>query len=549
MVRLFNSTSISTSAFSSIFFLAVILLTACGGGGGGSNSTPTGTSTVGVSGTVTFTSYKPNSTIGLDYGTPTEKPIRGAIVELQNAGGTVLDSANTTATGIYSLTAPANSSVVVVVKAALGSPAAPNTKVVDNTNGGALYAMSMNVTTSTNNVSQDFNANSGWDGAVYSTTRVAAPFAILDILYQAQQMVLAADSSASFPLLLVNWSINNISSSGDLTLGQIGTSHYNSDSGQLYILGAAENDTDEYDTHVIAHEWGHYFAANFSRSDSIGGSHGVGDILDPTIAFGEGFGNAFSGMVMDDPLYVDTGGISQGTVYVNLDLEADSILDTDTHAVGILLDGFYAETSIQEVLYDLYDSGGLDDDTIGLGFSPIYNVLIDGQRTTPAFTSIFSFLHYLKQNIPASSAAITSLALAENIGDGDEYEATTFPLYTTVPMDGTVVTLDVDNVSIQTWTTFGPITANFFGNKLYNTLYFKFIAPAAGCYTFEATPTAGGDLILIGQNGATLNQYPAGVAETASDTFTLGEQDVIAVGSIGGAQTFTVRLFSTPSAC
>lgn len=524
----------------------VLLIAACGGGGSGGGSTSG--STVTVSGVVSYTSYQPNSVTGLDYGTFQEKPIRGAIVELQNTGGTVLDSDNTTATGNYSLTAPVNASVVVVVKAALGSPATPNTKVIDNTSGGALYAMSMSVTTSTSDVPQDFNANSGWDGAAYSTTRVAAPFAVLDVIYQAQQMVLAADSGASFPLLLVNWSINNIPSPGDLTLGEIGTSHYNGSNGQLYILGAANLDTDEYDTHVIAHEWGHFFEPNFSRSDNIGGDHASGNILDPTVAFGEGFGNALSGMVMDNPLYIDTGGVSQATVNINMDLEADSVLDTDTHAVGNLLDGFYAETSIQEVLYDLYDSGGSDDDTIGLGFTPIYNVLIGGQKTTPAFTSIFSFLHYLKQAIPASSAEITSLALAENIGDGDEYEATVAPLYTTVPMDGTIVTLDVDGFSIQTWNTYGTITATNPGNKLFNRLYFKFAATTTDCYTFEASPTAGGDLHFYFL-GTPVDQSGAGVAETTAVNIPAGEQGGFAVGSLGGEEPFTVRIFSTPSAC
>jgi hypothetical protein len=31
--------------------------------------------------------------------------------------------------------------------------------------------------------------------------------------------------------------------------------------------------TDEYDDHVIIHEWGYCFEDKFSRSDSIGGNH------------------------------------------------------------------------------------------------------------------------------------------------------------------------------------------------------------------------------------------------------------------------------------
>ena len=54
--------------------------------------------------------------------------------------------------------------------------------------------------------------------------------------------------------------------------------------------------TDEYDDHVVVHEWAHYFEANFSRSDSIGGDHASDNVLDIRLAFGEGFGNAYSAM-------------------------------------------------------------------------------------------------------------------------------------------------------------------------------------------------------------------------------------------------------------
>ena len=102
--------------------------------------------------------------------------------------------------------------------------------------------------------------------------------------------MLSANPSQVFPALKINWSVNNIPVSGNKAIGQITTSHYSPSEGQLYILGAADNDTDENDDHVIAHEWGHYFEDKFSRSDSLGGSHSGNDRLDLRVAFGEGFG-------------------------------------------------------------------------------------------------------------------------------------------------------------------------------------------------------------------------------------------------------------------
>ena len=55
----------------------------------------------------------------------------------------------------------------------------------------------------------------------------------------------------------------------------------------ICLVGAADQDTDEYDRHVIAHESGHYLEYYFSRSDSIGGPHALPDQLDLRVAFGE----------------------------------------------------------------------------------------------------------------------------------------------------------------------------------------------------------------------------------------------------------------------
>jgi hypothetical protein len=56
----------------------------------------------------------------------------------------------------------------------------------------------------------------------------------------------------------------------------------------MFLLGKEDVDTDEFDTHVVVHEWGHYFESAVSRSDSPGGNHALGDLLDARLAFGEG---------------------------------------------------------------------------------------------------------------------------------------------------------------------------------------------------------------------------------------------------------------------
>src|SRR5699024_2060534 len=93
------------------------------------------------------------------------------------------------------------------------------------------------------------------------------------------------------------------------------------------ILGKEDLDTDEYDSAVVVHEWGHYFENQMARSDSMGGYHGGGDVLDMRLAFGEGWGNALAGMVRDDPLYVDTQGARQQLPGVIMDVGANDFYE------------------------------------------------------------------------------------------------------------------------------------------------------------------------------------------------------------------------------
>jgi hypothetical protein len=114
----------------------------------------------------------------------------------------------------------------------------------------------------------------------------------------------AGDAGAEFPELSVYWSPTNIGagngeSDAEIALGQIrhqplpGARQGQGTGYQLYLLGKPDNDTDENDSHVIAHEFGHYLQAAFSRDDSAGGTHEDGDVLDIRVAFSEGWGNGW----------------------------------------------------------------------------------------------------------------------------------------------------------------------------------------------------------------------------------------------------------------
>lgn len=440
-------------------------------------------STVTVSGDITFDSVPTDPVLGLVYSYTTQKPVRGVVVEAINvADASILSTTSADNAGHYSVTIPSNTNIKIRIEAHLLKTGAPSWdfRVVDNTNSQALYvADSASFNSGTSNLSKSYNLPSGWGGSSYTSTRVAAPFAILDTVYKAMSKITTADNTVHFPQLLINWSVSNIGTSGDKTLGQIGTSHYSPSEKQLYILGSADNDTDEYDDHIIAHEWGHYFEANFSRSDSPGGNHtiGSGDKLDPRVAFGEGFGNAFSGMATDDPNYIDTNGAAQGSLAVVMNL-ADSNGDP-------LSIGWYSEYSVQYILYALYNN---------LGFSPLYSVFTNQQKTTNSFTTIYSFITYLKANNPSSTAMINGLLSAKNISttfidvwDSSGTETNSggnpkaLPVYTGL-------TVGAPAVQVCGNDQFG------INNKLMDRRFIAFQIASTGTYTLSISPaTAGGE--------------------------------------------------------
>ncbi|MDH5484320.1 MAG: hypothetical protein OEY43_03710, partial [Gammaproteobacteria bacterium] len=320
--------------------IPLLLLQACSGGGGdsvtasastvsvhpraaiqcvvGATSGPVNnldcadSNNVSVSGVISYDRVPHNPDGSLDYTAAfVSMPVRGATVDAVYPGG--VQSAATDVNGNYQICVPKDTNGMIIrayaEMKATGQPGWDFT-VVDNTQGQALYSIQtapFNVLAS-NITAKNRHAQTVWGGSSY-TKHEAAPFAILDSIYDAYRTVLNECKGAQFPALKINWSENNVDVSGSPVDGNITTTAF--DGEQIYVLGKEDADTDEYDGHVIIHEWAHYFEHNFSRLDSIGGSHSGGDILDIRVAFSEGFSNAYSAISTGDVNYYDSGGGNQ----------------------------------------------------------------------------------------------------------------------------------------------------------------------------------------------------------------------------------------------
>lgn len=479
--------------------LAGLLLSACGGGGGGGGGGQPPPTNVTISGTITFDRIPFDTVLGngLNPTAVTQAPARQVTVQaIAAAGDTVLATTTTDTVGNYSLSVAANTNMFIRARAEMvKTGAAPtwNFSVRNNTTAGAndaLYAIDGSAASSgTANSTRNLNAPSGFSGNNYVAERAAAPFAILDTVYRAKELVLTAAPTTAFPELRLFWSDDNRPTVGRFCpdTGDIATSSYivfaqgETDScGQtngdgIYILGDfTQGDTDEFDQSVIAHEFGHYFEDRFSRSDSIGGDHGgAGDLLDLRVAFGEGWGNAFSSMVRGDAVYRDSQNGMASEFFFNV--ETDDQND----------EGWFSEASVQEILWDLFDPANEPGDTVALGFTPLFTAMTGAQLNTDALTSIYTFSAILRATTPA----VDDLLDAEQISGTDDFGAAEgndagdpaiLPVYRTIILNTPI------NVCSRS-----P-GGNVDTNKLGNRVFLRFDNSAARLVAIQATGAAAG---------------------------------------------------------
>ncbi len=448
-----------------------------------------------ISGNITYDFVPANASgTGLDFGNIQALPARGVTVQiLAGAGGTVLGSGSTGASGHYAIAIDwPSQSVRVRARAELLRQGTPgwNFQVTDNTRNNGLYAIQTGTFSSNKSGARNLHAASGWSGSGYTSTRSAAPFAILDTVYKATQLILAADKSAVFPDLELRWSENNnTATAGGTANGDIGTSYYGTgdninEAYAIYILGKADDDTDEYDS-VVGHEVGHYIADALSRDDSMGGAHGLGDALDMRVSFSEAWGTAFNAMLSGSEIYSDALGPGQGSGW-SANVESFAAADA----------GWWDEDALVALLYDIYDDKNDGADKLAAGFKPIYEAMV-GLRSSNAMISVFSFLDELAARKPGLTKRVNKIATAQGIRGNpvDSFASTetnrpngdpngqnsVLPLYQTLaPGDEAVTACSIIDLD--------PLRE---GNKAGIRRLFIVDIPSRGNYSFRAVRTSG----------------------------------------------------------
>ncbi len=416
--------------------MGLMALTACGGGssvppppppvftGGDTPPPPPPPSgDVTISGTVSWEDVGVDrDTITLDLSDLTLQPARGIVVEARDGSGAVITETVTDSQGNYSVTVPADTNVRIEALAQLEQNAGSSwdISVRDNTNGRSLYTLAGSLTTSGSaDSTRNLTARSGSNGiSQFTGARASGPFAILDTVYDALKLFEANDPNIDFPRAQVFWSVDNrrVATDFDLDTGELTSTAFTfiDNVPSIIVLGDIDTDSDEFDQHVIAHEFGHYFQRTLSRDDSIGGSHSLASRLDPRVAFSEGWGNALSAIVTNDPIYLDAGfGANEG---FGFNIERNDIGQLVEEQFGFPGEGWFNESSVQSILYDIFDSQSDGADNISAGFAAIQNVFSNPVFTqSEAATSIFSFTEAVRDGGLVDEAALDSLLESQSI--------------------------------------------------------------------------------------------------------------------------------------
>ncbi|RSZ31199.1 MULTISPECIES: hypothetical protein [unclassified Variovorax] len=516
--------------------IAAALLTACGGGGGGGGGggipflPVVPTTPVTLSGTATYESV-PNPSGHLVYADTAVKPVRGAFVEVLDAtSGSQLVTTSTNDSGAYSVSVPANTNVIVRVRAQLtrtGALPSWDVTVRDNTQSSAIYSMQSSAfSTGSAALSRDLRASSGWGGSSYTSQRVSGPFAIMDTVYTAMQKVMSAAPATAFPSLKVFWSVNNTNASGSIAQGQIGTTFFigRSSGAEIYVLGKEDVDTDEFDAPVIAHEWGHYYQASFSRDDSTGGAHSTNERVDRRLAFSEGWGNGWSGIALGRSNYVDSGGPGQAQGG-SLDL---------TKGPTATNPGWFSESSIQSIFWNLNQQAG---------FKPIHDTMTSALfRSGAPVTSIHPFTAAFNSVASGNASTLATLLAGQSISaaSNDPYGAQennnggtpsvsyVLPMYTTATVGGSATQACVTNTA-------DPQRQ---GNKLGSYAYLRFTAPANRNYQFTVSPPAGSSPNFVIYRGGAVSR------NTNTVSLSIGEYVLVVndVNNAGANTCFSVSI-------
>lgn len=278
---------------------------------GTAQATSYSVTTTAVNGTATF-QYRPLITTmnrGL-YGNPVSMGIPHAEVHIVDSSGSIIQCGETDVNGAFSLAIPqviGSYSVQVYSRAFNNKYKASVMKdIYDSQPYVIAKSFTINSAVASVSISAPFVASAR---VSENADLPGGAFNILANIFWANEFMRAQSSNSSFVAdkVSIYWKAG-FNPYSYFSAPNVLASFYVGSEDRLYILGGKNgdvkaSDTDHFDDSIILHEYGHFLEARYGRSDTPGGSHNGNFIIDPRLAWSEGWANYFQAAVQNNISY------------------------------------------------------------------------------------------------------------------------------------------------------------------------------------------------------------------------------------------------------
>lgn len=256
-------------------------------------------------------------------GNPTSAGIPLAEVVVTNAAGAVVQCGETEDDGDIALTIPSTPGTYQVSIRSRSFTSKLRVSVLEDYWANQPYALTASVTVGAQTTSVNMGTVTARARQMDSAKIEGGAFNILYRVWQANEYLRATIGDASFVASKVSiyWKMghNPYNYFGGTSM----LSFYRPGYSQLFILGGDQGDvktadTDHFDNSVILHEYGHFLEDIYAQSDSPGGSHNGNFMIDPRLAWSEGWANFFQAAVLKHydsswRYYLDSYGFKNDT--------------------------------------------------------------------------------------------------------------------------------------------------------------------------------------------------------------------------------------------